>query len=384
MIRPHATLSPSAAERWIQCPGSVLATQGLKEEPSVYAAEGTQAHDMAEIAASHVLGLDEKSHTTRLGDWFANWDESWGGDDEQKEMLRHADAYAKLLADHADHLDMPTIYLERTLNTGIPGCWGTADCVMVSPERFVIADYKYGRGFVAAKGNPQLMLYALGALHTFGDVADPKLVTLLIFQPRIDNVSAHTMQTSELLQWRDTIVPVAEQALEPGAPFNPSVTACRWCPLSGRCNAQKNKILSADYSTNPAMLSPEELADSLDRIAEVKQWLSDTQKVAADRAYSHGDLPRWKAVRANKRRVVKDHRTAIERLLDAGYGSEVTENRLAPFGKLDRLVGKEKLADILGDVLGETEGSISLAHEEDKRPGVGPNTEARQVFSTLE
>ena len=44
----HAKLSASAAARWLACPPSVVLTQGMKEEPSPYAEEGSKAHDIAE------------------------------------------------------------------------------------------------------------------------------------------------------------------------------------------------------------------------------------------------------------------------------------------------------------------------------------------------
>ena len=46
----HALLSPSAAERWINCPASVFLNKDIPDEGSVYADEGTAAHTVMELA----------------------------------------------------------------------------------------------------------------------------------------------------------------------------------------------------------------------------------------------------------------------------------------------------------------------------------------------
>ena len=54
----HATLSPSAAVRWINCPGSVGISAQLPPAPSsTYADEGTLAHLFAEHKV--LLAADE-------------------------------------------------------------------------------------------------------------------------------------------------------------------------------------------------------------------------------------------------------------------------------------------------------------------------------------
>ncbi|MDU2112484.1 MAG: DUF2800 domain-containing protein, partial [Clostridiales bacterium] len=45
----HALLSASSASRWINCPPSARLTENIKEETSVYAEEGSLAHELAEL-----------------------------------------------------------------------------------------------------------------------------------------------------------------------------------------------------------------------------------------------------------------------------------------------------------------------------------------------
>ena len=52
----HARFSPSAAGRRIHCPPSLLLEEQFEEGESVYAAEGTAGHAMAEHIIRKYLG----------------------------------------------------------------------------------------------------------------------------------------------------------------------------------------------------------------------------------------------------------------------------------------------------------------------------------------
>ena len=57
MAKHAKRFSPSAAERWMTCPGSVTACLDLPNESSSYADEGTAAHYMAEQLAKKPLPI---------------------------------------------------------------------------------------------------------------------------------------------------------------------------------------------------------------------------------------------------------------------------------------------------------------------------------------
>ena len=48
--RDHAILSPSSAKQWINCTPSALLAEAAGSRTSVYAEEGTLAHEIAEYA----------------------------------------------------------------------------------------------------------------------------------------------------------------------------------------------------------------------------------------------------------------------------------------------------------------------------------------------
>lgn len=350
----HAPLSPSAAHRWMACPASHLATQHIEDAPSLFAEEGSLAH---EFAAAALTG-DEEGLPALLE--IAET-EGWDG----QEMLDHATEYASLVRDWAGDR---TVLVEQRVDTGIPDCWGTADAVIIGADLVHVVDYKYGRGVrVDARDNPQMKLYGLGALQRYRDIWDPPEVRLTIHQPRIGHTDSATLSSAELLGWKGEVLSAARLAQTEDAPFRPSAEACRFCPLSGKCRAQTEWIL-AQPTTHPAELTPEAMAEALERVPLVKRWAEDVEGAAHELADA-GRLPGWKLVRSGSRRVIRDETEALQALLAEGL-PEVTETKLVGLGKLDKIAGgKEKLAAILGDALGRTEGRLALARDDDPREG---------------
>lgn len=92
------------------------------------------------------------------------------------------------------------VLIEQRLDLShvVPGGFGTGDCVIIAEPTLQIIDLKYGQGvLVEALNNPQLMLYALGALHAFGSMYDIAEVAVTIFPPRRSNVSTRTIITAD-------------------------------------------------------------------------------------------------------------------------------------------------------------------------------------------
>ena len=155
----HAVLSPSSAHRWLACPASVglVATMPERaEETSAYAREGTLAHEAAEKNAAFFFGQLPKDELTRWLDAFAP---EVGA---RAEMLEHAHAWARVLARFEGDMGGAQVLLEQRFETGVPGCWGTADAVLVSGDTVHVCDFKYGQGVkVSAAGNPHARVHKL-------------------------------------------------------------------------------------------------------------------------------------------------------------------------------------------------------------------------------
>lgn len=387
----HAVLSPSSAERWISCPASVALIRQLEHEhelppASSYAAEGTAAHALAHITARHeLLGqLDKAEYGRALFRWRQDYHAVV---EDEAEMSGYVRDYLEFLARQLDAYKSSVLLLEQRVPTGVPSSWGTSDAVVVSPERIHITDLKYGKGVeVAAIDNPQTRLYGVGALEAFGDLlGEVETVAMSIFQPRISNVSTEELPAGKLREWRDSIIPIAEEALGPAAHFGPSDAACRWCPASGNCRAQLEWAIARDFTVVPENLTPEELQAALDAIPFIESWCSAVRTHALDFIYNKGgSVPGYKAVISNGKRYISDEQGALEALQLIGYElNEIakTDPKIRGIGELERLLGRNVFAETMKPFVGKTQGSISLAPETDSRPAADPNAAAAREFA---
>jgi len=380
----HAVLSPSASGRWIQCPASVRMTRGIPEEPtSVYAEEGTQFHTLCEVEASRrLLDREPREYALERLDWALETEDDWHEDQE-----KYVEDWITLLETYLDQEPGARLYLEVVVDTGIPGCWGTADAIIVYSDSIRVIDIKYGKGIrVSALGNSQARLYGVGALETL--VKDPLTIqdiTNTIWQPRMNNLSEETLTRAELVQWRDELLPTALLAMGEDAPFGPSEDACRFCPVAGECVPRTRFMLAQDFG-DPDILSGEELADAFSRTAHLKRWIADIEDTALKRAYEEaGSVPGFKVVLSGGRRKITDEQQAIKALIAAGFDeTTVSSTKIATLGQLDKLVGDEELQQVLGDLLVKSDGRLSVAKESDPRPPADAFHSAETDFADIE
>lgn len=378
----HARLSPSASERWINCPASVRLIERLpRGETSTYAREGTLAHSMGELKARAVfLGQPSLKNMRAVSKTV----ESEGYD--LSDMNIHTDAYVALLRELREEAGPDSIILlEQRVNTGVPLCWGTSDAVIIGSAKLIIVDLKYGQGVpVDAYENPQLMLYGVGALETIADMlADIEEVVVVVFQPRLNSTSRFELAAEDLRAWRDSLLPVAEEALHSPAPsFGPSESACRWCPVAGECRARMEWATAKDFNHHPDLLTPEEIGELLKDAKGIQAWLDALKEVAMRKAYSENvPIPGWKVVRSAGRRSIKDPMHAIQHAIDAGWNAEdVATFRIKTLGELEKTMGSE-FGTVFKDFIVKSEGSPSMVPESDKRPAINTMSEAVKDFS---
>lgn len=382
----HAILGPSSSGTWIQCPASIRMCRDLEtESDSEYALEGTRFHILCEVTARHhLLGGSEAEYADGLLEWANGTADEW-----QEDQLLYVKDWILFLESFLEDDPDAVLMLEVRVDTGVPGCWGTADAVIIHTYGLVrVIDIKYGMGIrVSAVGNSQLRLYGVGAIHSA--VPDPSLiqeVSNIVWQPRLSNISEETLSKKELLDWRDDLIPVAKLALSEDAPFGPSESACRFCPARGDCKPRLTHMLNQDYG-DPNILTGEEMAEAVRRASELKRWIADIEDTALKRAYEEaGSVPGFKVVRSGGRRGITDDAKAIDLLLAAGFPPEkIWTRKVATLGQLDRVVGSaEELQQILGDVLVKSEGRLSLAPDSDSRQPADAIHSAQDDFADIE
>lgn len=392
----HAVLSPSSAERWVTCPGSVrlikqAEADGLAvDRDSVYAAEGTLAHTVAEIKAGLAYGLlPPKAAEVRLD---AARREAEAHDWDFEEMVLHAASYVALIDSLTEGRENPQLLTEQRVQTGITGCWGTADASIIGLDGILdVIDYKYGVGvIVEAVENPQAMLYGLGVMDMIAYLDDIEVVRLTIHQPRAktgDPVSTWVVSARDLREWREAVArPSAALALSDDGFLQPSEKGCRWCPVAGTCKARMEFVTKRAFGS-PDLMTPEEIAEQLDEVDHITDWAKALKDTALKLSYERGvEIPRWKVGRAAGRRAVADMDRLVTRLRRAGFGSrQTTKKALLTLGELEKLVGGRKvLDDLAGDAITKGQGSLSLIPADDPRDGLTSTQEASEVFSTID
>lgn len=263
MADAHAkAYGASNSATWLPCPGSVALSEGKPGSSSSYAREGTAAHALAEMCLTQ-----NKDAVAFIGDRIPVEHETIEADDD---MARYVQEYVDLVRGLRDTLGA-TLLVEQRLQYGpLIGIedpesgWGTGDAVLLAGNEICIADLKFGRGEqVAAEGNTQLQLYALGAWNEYKDYGDFDTVRVIISQPRNGGTSEWTISVADLLVFAEeakAAVQKAEQARAcekrdaewEAVYLNPGEKQCRWCKAKATCPELRNTVARTVFDTTPA------------------------------------------------------------------------------------------------------------------------------------
>ena len=370
MSNKHALLSASSAHRWLECPPSARLCESMPEETSVYAEEGTLAHQICEEKLLVLLGKRKEVTTVAL----------------DVEMERCTDMYRDLIEEEWNAAKAKTkdaaLLVEQELRFDgyVPEGFGTSDAVIVEDETLRVIDFKYGKGVpVDAKENPQLRLYALGAYMALSSLYDFKYVMTRVVQPRLDRTSCESLSVEELLTWaQEYVKPRAKLAFDGAGEFKVG-EHCRFCKAGATCRARVEEAFKiVDLSeTKPATLSDEEIPDILDKLDNAQKWIEAMRQYAEHRAIEGIKWRGYKLVESRTQRKITDQLRALSALQEAGFGQEeVTNVKLKGLGELEKIIGKSQFSKILGGLIVKPVGMPVLVKESDKRPEYNPLEEA--------
>ena len=360
----HATLSASSSQRWLNCTPSALLEQLFPNKETNAAAEGTAAHALCEHKLRRALKMQSKKPTSKY---------------QSDEMDAYTDAYVQFvmetLAEARQLCEDPVLLMEQRLDFSeyVPGGFGTGDCVIIADKLLHIIDFKYGQGvLVEAEQNPQMMLYALGALHAFGSLYDIETVSMTIYQPRRENISTWSLPTADLLDWaRNELVPKAKLAAEGKGDFCPGPW-CIFCRAAVKCRARaENKLELLKYEfTSPALLSDEEIEEILGKLDDLTHWANEVMAYAQDAAINHGkQWHGYKVVEGRSNRKYTDEDAVIAAAKGAGY-TDIYRRTLLSITEMEKLMGKQTFRSVLGDLIEKPAGKPTLVPATDKRPAM--------------
>ena len=368
--RAHALLSASSAHRWLECPASAMAAEAYPKQDTEFTKEGTLAHEVAERYASGDIDINCCNGITR-------------------EMVDCAESYRDYIQEQTKS-DDAHVLLERRVDFSpwVPDGFGTCDCIILDDDTMTVIDYKYGVGVpVSATDNPQLKLYALGALNDYGLAFDVKQVKMHIFQPRINNVSQFTMQVDELLEWAEkTVKPTATKAAQGKGGYKAG-EHCRFCPHGGKCRSLAKHctefVETHDLRVGVPKLAPFEIAEVLAMEPVIALWLKKVKEQALTTMLNGGEVPGYKVVEGKLgNRKWTDEQQVAAALMEAGYDREdITETKLLSPAAMDKAIGKKKAAELLADLIDRSPGAPTIAPETDKRPIYDRLAEAQNDFN---
>lgn len=367
----HALLSASSSSRWLACPPSARLEARFPDSRSAYAADGTQAHALAE-------GLLKK-HEEDGGVPFVLSGPEW-----PRDMLDYVDVYVSIVMEKLSEARKKTpdavLLVEQRLDFSpwVPEGFGTGDAIVISDDTLEVIDLKYGKGVpVSAENNSQMRLYALGAYHNYGILYDFDRITMTIVQPRLDSVSSQTVELKELLDWGEKVKLIAAKAWRGKGEYCAG-PHCRFCRAAVRCrklaeynlDCLKYEFMAAD------LMDPEDIVDVLKVEADVTKWLKTVKDYALDQAVNHGEkFPGMKLVEGRSIRTITDEEGLAGKLTKEGYTDIYKPVEMKGITDLEKVCGKKNFVKLSEGFVTKPPGRPVLVPEEDKRPVWAPDKE---------
>lgn len=360
----HARFSPSSGKRYLSCPPSLRLEEQFEDEQSPYAAEGSAGHAMAE----YLINKHLKKRTRRpTSDYYT------------EELMEAVEEYATYCIGQIEQAravcGSPFISVEQkvSLEEHIEGCFGTADMVIATDGKLQIIDLKLGKGvMVDAEENIQLMIYGQGVLDMVSALYDISTVELTIVQPRLEHFSTWEISADDLRKWTaEVLEPWARMALAGEGEYKAG-DHCRFCRARFKCRARADeylKLAQAEFA-EPPLMSDEEIAEVLKKADALKRWAEEIYTYAQNEAVvNHKEWPGFKLVLGRSNRKYTDETDAAEAAKKAGY-TDIYKQSLIGITEMEKLMGKKKFNEILGNYVYKPDGKVTLVPDSDKREAV--------------
>ena len=374
----HAVLSASGSHRWLNCTPSARLELEFENTGSEAAREGTAAHALCEHKLKRALHMRSRRPVS---------------DYDSDEMEECTDAYVDFVMEQYEAAKQvcedPVILIEQRLDFScyVPDGFGTGDCLIISDDRLHIIDFKYGMGvLVEAEDNPQMKLYALGALAVYDALYDIREVSMTIFQPRRENVSTWTIPVEDLKAWAENeLKPRAKMTYDGEGEYLPGEW-CTFCRAAVRCRAraeEKLKLAQTEFRM-PPLLTDAEIEDILTVLPDLTKWANEISAYALDAALNHGkEWNGFKVVEGRSVRKYRDEAAVAEAAKEAGY-KDIYRQSLIPLTEMQRLMGKDRFEAILGGLITKAPGRPTLVPKSDKRPAMNVSNAINEFYEIKE
>lgn len=385
---------PSASHSWLRCPYSAIARNTIPDKSSIYAETGHLAHELCEIKLKlYFKQITAEEYQNRLKAIESN--ELFTAD-----MLSNSETYLQTVKELSmEHYTVePIAYVEQLVKyediCGDDG-FGTSDCVLLGGDTLTVVDYKNGQGVaVSAKSNPQMRLYAYGALHSIvmPFLYDIKKIVMCIVQPNINMISTDVISKDDLLIWVNATVKPAVAKIQSGCKDRVPGHWCRdaFCPNFAQCAVWREKFAAvyADYQTEYKdievdTLSADELGELYTKTQELSAWLKKLDKQVEALLKKNTPVKGWKLVAGRSTRVFTDVDKAYEALSEAAKLDKEMFYSRVPLGIIDasKLVGKKLFDSACEPYMTKSQGKPAVVPESDPRKAI--DTSAAADFADM-
>jgi hypothetical protein len=407
----HAQLSPSKAYRWLACPGSVREESRYPDEPSGPSAiDGTHTHSLLEHCIKNsgdpmrMVGIKMKDHE---GEFVVDRDRA----DRVTVALHYITKQRGMLG---------TVIPEQRVHlrhlVGRDDMDGTCDVQIKTPEVLEIIDYKDGMNEVEAKDNPQLELYALGALAAYGMPVNGDYpftaVRMTIIQPKVamkgkPPITSHELTVPEIMCKIGKFVAGAAATDAPDAPLV-SGAHCKYCKHKSCATRAQDTMkevgmmfptISETVTVNPVTelsqqaadldpntMSPEKISQIMLAAPLVRQMIEAVEEEALRRLKAGGKIPGLKVVhgRGSRSWALPEDEMA-QKLIGMGIPKgEVYETKLLTVAKVEKLkweatkggekvqrqLSERQLKTLDTEYVAKVAGKLTVVPESDPRQAV--------------
>jgi len=368
--RKHALLSASGASRWMNCtPSARLEEHFVEEESSIYAEEGTLAHEFGDLALKKYAGLiTTRKYGAEVKKLKTN---ELYSPEMDGEVQKYVDLVVEQFRTAQKHTSDAVLSIEERLDltSYIENGFGTGDAIIIADGTLQIIDLKYGKGIkVDAENNPQLMLYGLGSLEANELFYDIHTVEMSIVQPRLDHYSTWKISAEALKAWANKEVKPAAVKAYAGEGLQNAGYWCTFCKAAPRCStlASANMKLIDDEFSDPHLLKDVHMVEIFNKSSQITKWINAVAGYMLKEALSGKDWPGLKLVEGRSVRKWRDEHEVME-LLSEYDDTQILNVKLKGIGDIEKLLGKKQFAEALNDVIIKPEGSPTLVNKSDPR-----------------
>lgn len=374
--RAHALLSASGSSRWLNCTPSAKLEDLEPQISSVYADEGTLAHEISELMLkNYQQKISQKEYAQALNQFKQHKLYNPEMDDYCEQYIEY------VISQHVEFLtqghENAILLVEQKLDLTkyIAESFGTVDAVLLANRTLEIIDLKYGKGVkVDAYENSQLKLYALGAIEAYQFLDDFDTVKVTIVQPRMDNISSQVFQVEDLVNWGETYVKVQADLATQGIGEFTAGSWCKFCKIQYKCPAMgtmANELAATDFDDAVSVLDDSSILDLYKKADLVAAFIGSIKKFVFNEALKGKSWPGYKLVEGKSNRKVIDEDALIANVLTHRKTitlDELVNTKLKSFADLTKVLGKTSFDGLVVPFLEKPTGAPTLVSESDTRP----------------